>query len=858
MNYSPTPTRTRTIIYSLVILIGLLCAMPNILPGSVSKQFPDWYRNATLTLGLDLRGGSHLLFEMDRNELLLAQNEVTANKLNAELRREGFAIERPVVRADSIRIVPKIAPKTVPEKEPRDTQQIARLHTLIWQAIDSETGLAPYSLRDADGAIVLEVKPFYREAIIADAIERSLEILRKRLNESGLVEPSITRQGDSGILVQLPGVDNPQQIRQLLGTTAKLTFHWSAGSAHSGDADVMSLKDESGSLMRLERQVALEGKHISDAQLGFSENAGQPVVNFRLDTEGARKFGEMTRHNIGRPLAIVLDDRIITAPVIRGVISGGSGEISGSFTSQEASDLALLLRAGALPAKLDVIEERTVGPDLGRDAIQMGIATGIGGALLVFAFMMVAYGSWGLIACFALAINISLLLGVLTLLGATLTLPGIAGIILTIGMAVDANILINERIREETRKGSSAQAALSEGFDRAYATILDSNLTTLIAVSLLFMFGSGPVRGFAVTIAIGLVTSMFTAVAVTRQIMAWRVRGKRRRTLVIGGLQSKLPDTSTINFMRGRKFGLIGSAALSIASVLLFFAPGLHYGVDFTGGTAVEIQAPNSSAEQLRAALQPTTLAGASIVEFDDAGHFLVRLPTTDTAALTSDVASGEGVELLKQAVTQSLPDASFPRVEMVGPKISGQFAENTVLAILLAGAGLLSYLWIRFESHFALAATLTIALDLTKTIGFIALTGIEFNLSAVAALLALIGYSINDKVVVFDRIRENLRLDPTAQLLPLLNDSINATLTRTVCTSLTSFLALLPMAIAGGNAVSSFAVPMLFGIVIGTSSSILIAAPIVYLLGQRRLQKGLAQLRPSRAEADKELQMLP
>lgn len=847
-------TRTRAIIYSLVILIGLMCAMPNILPASVSKHIPDWYRSATLTLGLDLRGGSHLLFEIDSNGLLLAQNEVTANKLNTELRRGGFAIERPVVRADTIRITPKNAPET----EPGYPETVARIHKLVWQAIDSETGLAPYSLHDVDDAIVLEVKPFYREAIIADAIERSLEILRNRLNESGLVEPTITRQGDSGILVQLPGVDNPQQIRKLLGTTAKLTFHWSAGGARFGDGDFMSLKDETGALMRLERQVALEGKHISDAQLGFSTESGQAVVNFRLDNEGARKFGDMTRQNIGRPLAIVLDGRIITAPVIRSVISGGSGEISGSFSTQEATDLALLLRAGALPAKLEVVEERTVGPDLGRDAIQMGLTTGIVGALLVFAFMIVAYGSWGLIACFALLTNITLMVGALTVLGATLTLPGIAGIILTIGMAVDANILINERIREETRKGRSAQAALREGFDRAYATILDSNVTTLIAVSLLFMFGSGPVRGFAVTIAIGLVTSLFTAVAITRQIMAWRVRGRSRQALAIGGLQSRIPDTSTINFMRGRKIGLIGSAILSVASVFLFFAPGLHYGVDFTGGTAIEIQAPNSSADQLRAALQPTALAASSIVEFDDAGHYLVRLPIENSAALKSEVASGDSVELLKRAVTQSLPDASFPRVEMVGPKISGQFAENTVLAILLAAGGLLSYLWIRFESHFALAATLTIALDLTKTIGFLALTGIEFNLSAVAALLALIGYSINDKVVVFDRIRENLRLNPTAPLLPLLNDSINATLTRTVCTSLTSFLALLPMAIAGGNAVTSFALPMLFGIVIGTSSSILIAAPIVYLLGQRRLQKGLAQLRPSREETDRELQMLP
>ncbi len=841
-----SPSQKRGIVYVLVIVLGLLCALPNILPATVSKHLPGWYQNTTLTLGLDLRGGSHLLFEIDTQGLLLSHNEMVAGNLNTELRRNRVAIDKPQVSADTITITPK------------DALQLAAVRKLAWDSISSDTGLAPYSLHEKSGAVELETKAFHKDALIADAIERSLEILRKRLNESGLVEPSITLQGESGILVQLPGVDNPQQIRELLGTTAKLTFHWQAKGSLPDGIDHFTLKDDSGSMMRLEREVALEGKHISDAQLGFNNDYGQPVVTFRLDNEGARKFGTMTRDNIGRPLAIVLDGRIITAPVIRGVISGGSGEISGSFSTQEATDLALLLRAGALPAKLDVVEERTVGPELGRDAIQMGLTTGIAGALLVFAFMLLAYGSWGLIACIALGINISLLIGVLTLLGATLTLPGIAGIILTIGMAVDANILINERIREESRKGVSAQAAMRQGFERAFATILDSNLTTLIAVSLLFMFGSGPVRGFAVTIAVGLLTSLFTAVAVTRQIMGWHVRGKRRQALKPGGLQSRIPDVTAINFMRGRRLGLIGSALLSIASIALFFSPGLHYGVDFSGGTAVEIQAPNSSTEQVRAALQDTPLAASSIVEFDETGQYLVRLPSNNLAELKHEVASGSSVELLKQSVKQVLPDASFPRVEMVGPKISGQFAENTILAILLAGAGLLSYLWIRFESHFALAATLTIALDLTKTIGFLALTGIEFNLSAVAALLALIGYSINDKVVVFDRIRENLRLNPDCPLLTVLNDSINATLTRTIFTSLTSFLALLPMAVAGGSAVTSFALPMLFGIVIGTSSSILIAAPIVYLLGQRRLQKGLKQLQPSREETDKELQLLP
>ncbi|WP_461481249.1 protein translocase subunit SecF, partial [Porticoccus sp.] len=481
--------------------------------------------------------------------------------------------------------------------------------------------------------------------------------------------------------------------------------------------------------------------------------------------------------------------------------------------------------------------------------------TGLLGAALVIAFMVGLYGRWGLIACAGLTVNIGLVFGILSLLGATLTLPGIAGIILTIGMAVDANILINERIREELRSGRSAWMALKEGFGKAYRTILDSNFTTLIAVSLLFMFGSGPVRGFAVTIGIGLVTSMFTAIAITRLIMEWRIRGREREPLVISGIAwlDHLSENG-VNFMRGRVIGLLVSAVLSVVSLALFVQPGLKYGVDFTGGTVVEVHAQSVSVEQLRTTLQAQEVTDAAIQEVGSDGRFLIRLP----AEPGPDRTTAEQVGLLKAAVTAVEPSAKFPKVDMVGPKVSGGFSDATILAVLLAGTGILGYLWFRFESHFALAATVTIALDLTKTIGFFALAGVEFNLTAVAAVLALIGYSVNDKVVVFDRIRENIRKAPERPMLELLNESISSTLTRTVFTSVTTFLALLPMGIAGGAAVASFALPMLFGIVIGTSSSVFIASPILYYLGQRRADRGLPQLRPTAEEIRKELELIP
>lgn len=833
----------RAIVYGLLIVLGLMSALPNLLPDRIASALPAWYSEISVALGLDLQGGSHLLLEADSQALVIEQYQSVADELTDRLREASIYYNRPVITADDLQLTLRN----------RDSVQQAKTIAESF-ARDSQTGSRRFNVEAQPDAIQVKLDKAWIEVILADAVERSLEVVRKRLDESGLVDPSITRQGDAGILVQMPGVADPTEIRQLLGTTAKMSFHWDARGA--AEESTLSLPAQDGQQQfRLEKRIAMEGQHIRDAQASFNPDSGEPVVTFKLDNEGAKLFGKMTRDNIGRPLAIVLDDKVITAPVIRSEISAGSGEISGSFTTQEAAELALLLRAGALPVPLLVMEERSVGPDLGSDAIAMGLTTGLIGAALVIAFMIGIYGRWGLIACVGLAINMGLVFGILSLLGATLTLPGIAGIILTLGMAVDANILINERIREESRNGKSAWKALHQGFDKAYTTILDSNLTTLIAVSLLFMFGSGPVQGFAVTIGIGLLTSMFTAIAVTRLLMEWSIKGREKKTLEINGF-ALLDNFSSrsLDFLRGRFVGLTASALLSLAAIVLFIQPGLKYGVDFTGGTLVEVHASQLSVEDLRATLQNHAMAQASIQESAEQGEFLVRLPAENQ----TPAATAAQVGALKTAVQTGQADAAFPKVDMVGPKVSSGFADDTMLAILLAGFGMLAYLSIRFESHFAIAATLTIALDLTKTIGFFALTGVEFNLTAVAALLALIGYSVNDKVVVFDRIRENLRANPDKPMMTLMNESISSTLTRTVFTSVTTLLALLPMGVAGGSAVASFALPMLFGIVIGTSSSVFIAAPILYFLGQRRKQKGLPQLRPSAEEIQRRLAEIP
>lgn len=830
--------RQRTLWYGLIILLGLLSALPALLPGTAQQRLPDWYANNQFSLGLDLRGGSHLLLAVDMEDLLQSENQQLGDAIADRLRQDGIRYLRPQATPEQLTVTL------------RDSSELPALQRIARETLaESQTALPNYTLDSSNSSVTLTLTDTHRDALQQDAVTQSLEIVHRRLDETGMVEPSITRQGQDSIVVQLPGVSDPQRVKELLGTTAKMNFHWLADSRSS---DVMELPGQlDGETYRLERQIAMEGRHVRNANMVLQPQTGLPVVNFVLDKTGGRQFGDMTQANIGRALAVVLDDKVITAPVIRGAITTGSGEISGGFNAVEATDLAMLLRAGALPAALDVIEERSVGPSLGSDSISIGLLAGIVGAALVLAFMVAVYGSWGLIAWISLSINMGLIFGVLSLLGATLTLPGIAGLILVMGMAVDANILINERIRDELRQGKTPWLSLDNGFRKAYGTIIDSNITTLIAISLLFTMGSGPVRGFAVTMGIGLLTSLFTSVAVTRVLMEWRIRLYRQKTLSVSGLPlfDRLGDNFSsgkrvINFMRASVAGLVVSAILSVASIGLLIKPGLDFGIDFSGGALVEIKTPDTSIEQLRSSLVNAGLSDISVQETASAGGNAI---TSDTYQLRQPVQDGadssQVMDNLRAAVLQAAPDAEFQRTDMVGPRVSGDFADMSILAVMLAGAGMLVYLWFRFENHFAVAAVITIGLDLTKTLGFFVLSGVEFNLTAVAALLALIGYSVNDKVVVFDRIRENLRAKPDQDFSQLVDRSISATLTRTVFTSMSTLVAILPMAIAGGSAVSSFALPMLFGIVISTSSSVFIAAPIVLFLGKRRERKGLNQL---------------
>ncbi|MCU5782982.1 bifunctional preprotein translocase subunit SecD/SecF [Alcanivorax balearicus MACL04] len=809
--------RLRATAYAVVILLGVLAALPSILPPASLQRAPDWYRQHHLSLGLDLQGGSHVLLKVEQGPLLAEKTRKIAQELGQRLDRNGIQHGRPVVDGDQVRLA--VRPASAMEAALR-----------LASDVRDNQGRRQLSVTHDGPSLVLRPSSSLSQQVISDAVERSLDVVRRRIDETGVVEPRVTRQGDDAILVQLPGVTDPERITALLGRTARLTFHLVADGS-SPDRSLMLPGVEDGRRYQVEATPLLDGGQLADARLGFDSRTHQPVVNFTLDSDGARLFGDITTHNVGRPFAVVLDGEVITAPVIRTPITAGRGEISGNFTPQQAGDLAMLLRAGSLPAPLQVVEQRTVGAELGGDTIRMGVLSGALGAALVLVFMISIYRRWGVIANTALAINVLLVLGLLASFGATLTLPGIAGLILGVGMAVDANILINERIREEAEKGKNAMAALRAGFQRAFATIVDANITTLIAVGLLFGFGSGPVRGFAVTMAVGLLVSMFTSVSVTRLLMEWRLRRRQRQPLVlpeVPGFQRLRQRQRPIQFMRVKALGIVLSVLLSVLSLGSLAWPGLNQGIDFLGGTAMEVQVPASLSENaLRQALRDAGLTDAALQPFADDGHFLVRMPASEDG--------NAAVETAKTAITSLHADSRFPRVDMVGPAVSGGFVEASILAVLLAGAGMFAYLRLRFERHFAWAALITLLLDVSKTLGFFVLTGVEFNLTAIAALLTLIGYSVNDKVVVFDRIRENQKLNPDQPLETLINVSLTQVLTRTLFTSATTFLALLPMGLLGGGAVASFALPVLFGIVVGTTSSMYIAAPMALFLARWR-----------------------
>ncbi len=522
-----------------VCLLGILFTMPNMLPSAVVKKIPNWLPNQQVRLGLDLRGGSYLLLQVDVGSLTKDQLEnlvenVRETLAKARIGYKGLGIVNNAVQV-TIRSQADVA---------RADKLLQALATPLSGGLFGGRGQTDITVNaGADGAVTLKPTEAALDERSEQAVQQSIAIVRRRIDATGINEPEIQRQGNNQILVQLPGLKDPTRIKRLLGKTARLTFQLldsspEAEAGHVRPGSELLYSDHNGPNGKpipyiVRRQISVSGADLTDAQATFDSQNGEPVVSFRLNALGAQRFADVTRNNVGKPFAIVLDNKVISAPVIREPILGGSGQISGNFTVQSANDLAILLRAGALPAPLRVIEERTVGPQLGADSIRSGVEASIIGFLLVVGYMTVSYGLFGIFANAALIANLFLILGVMSALQATLTLPGIAGILLTTGMAVDANVLINERIREEYLLGKSPLAAMEAGFARAFTTIFDSNSTTLIKMAILFALGAGPVRGFAVTISIGILTSMFTAILLTRLLMVFWYRRRRPAALPV-------------------------------------------------------------------------------------------------------------------------------------------------------------------------------------------------------------------------------------------------------------------------------------------------------------------------------------
>lgn len=512
-----------------ISLLGPLYAFPNLISEDqrewIAANMPGIVPHGAMSLGLDLQGGSHLQMQVDMTTVVADRVAALQTSARQTLRDEKIAVQGAVVKDNQIIVTL------------RDIKEVDKAMT----ALRTDLGVGVTVTSQDDEKILVAYVPQEVRNFEKQAVAQSIEIIRRRIDETGTKEPSIQAQGDDRIIVQLPGMKDPERVKQLLGKTARMTFHMVDSSVTpmacaSGQAPLsvrcLPMSGEDANLqMAVQRRALLTGEMLIDAQPGY-DVSGRSVVNFRFDSLGARKFADVTRANVGNPFAIVLDDQIITAPRINEPILGGSGQISGNFTVQTANDLAILLRAGALPAPLKVVEERTVGPSLGADSIASGKNAAIVATFLVMGFMFIVYGwRFGGLANFALVVNMLLMIAILSLMGATLTLPGIVGIVLTIGMAVDANVLIFERMREEMRNGRNILPTIDYGFQGALSSIMDANVTSLIAAAVLFAVGTGPVRGFAVTLGVGIITSLFASIYLTRMLIVGWVTWRKPKSL---------------------------------------------------------------------------------------------------------------------------------------------------------------------------------------------------------------------------------------------------------------------------------------------------------------------------------------
>jgi preprotein translocase subunit SecD len=851
----------RLVIWGLVAL-GLLLALPNAFYSRVEQHndaralveagadpaalaedlalWPDWMPSNLVNLGLDLRGGAHLLAEVRVGDVYQARLEGMWPEVRDLLREERD-------RVGPIRLQPAEGPELRVRlvERPEMAGEAAALVRGLARPVTSLTGVGASDIDvTAQGAdVIIRLSEAEQRATDERTLRQALEIIRRRVDEVGTREPTIMRQGTNRVLIQVPGIGSAAELKALIGTTAQLTFQPVVSRSASPDEppgpgnEILPAMNEQGVYYILERAPVVTGEELVDAQPDFDQN-GRPAVSFRFNPTGARKFGDYTAQNIGNPFAIVLDGEVISAPVIQSHIAGGSGIITGNFTVEESTQLAVLLRAGALPAGLDFLEERTIGPELGADSVEAGKLACLVAFVLVLGYMMAAYGLFGVFANIALVINVGLIFGLLSLIGATLTLPGIAGVVLTIGMAVDANVLVFERIREEMKTAKGAARAIDLGYEKAMSAIVDANFTTFITALILYAMGSGPVRGFAITLGLGIITSVFTALFVTRLIAVMWFERKRPKTVMTGRALRLVPENTSIDFFSRWRLWLGISGVMILVALGSFAAQGLNFGIDFKGGTTIRTQSAQPvDIGQYRAAIDDLGLGDVSIAEvFDptfgpEQNVAMIRIQAQDEA----ESVSPQLITQVEAALKQAVPDIEFTSVESVGPKVSGELITTAMIAVALAIGAVLVYIWLRFEWQFAVGAVIALVHDVALTVGVFSELQIQFDLAIIAALLTIVGYSINDTVVVFDRVRENLRKYKQKPLREVLNLSINETLSRTTMTSFTTLLALIALYFLGGDVIRGFVFAMIWGVIVGTYSSIFVASTVLMWLGVKR-----------------------
>lgn len=774
---------------------------------------------------------------------------------------------------------------------------------------------------DLQGGIhlVLEVDPSkLTEDERHDVVDRVKEIITNRVDQFGVSEPIIHREGNWRIVVELPGVQDVERAKKLIGKTARLEFkilepnidrealldkietHISTNIGdstendtselfkdplksnkislknliHSYGGDLVVPKDNEltvreilsrpdlqklippdtefiwGSkleeirdqrdyryLYYVKRRVEMTGEIVKDAKVTTGQAidiAGQSIINFTTTDEGIKIFSRVTGAHVQERMAIILDDKVYSAPTIQVKIRDGRSIITGSANIEEAKDLAIVLRAGALPADVNIIEDRTVGPSLGLDSIEQGRKAATIGLALVAIFMIFYYGLSGLVANLALLLNLLFVMAILAGFGGTLTLPGIAGIILTIGMAVDANVLIFERIREEIKTGKTLRTAIGSGYSRALLAIIDANLTTIITAIVLYQYGTGPIKGFALTLIIGILSSMFTALFVTRTIFDFSIQRWNLTSLNLGRLT--IFKDANFNILRLRRGAFIGSILVILIGLgSTITKGGYNLGIDFSGGTLLELHFnPSVPVGDIRKSLsnvelddQFVDLRQSEIKEFGTPNDILIRVEEEAKGTQMADAIK----TVLKSQFGENIGDETqwLRRQEAVGPKIGAELKWDAIKAILLSLILIVLYIWWRFKQiQFGIAAVVALLHDVLITLGVFSLTNKEISLGIVASLLTIVGYSLNDTIVVFDRIREDLRLYKRDSFLTILNRSINKCLNRTFLTSCTTLLVVLSLLFLGGEVISDFAFSLLIGIIVGTYSSSFVASPIV------------------------------